>query len=266
MGLLHHLERRLRRFAIPRLTLLLVIGQAVLYLLSWQQGADGAERFILDMARVAEGEVWRLITFLFLPKTLSPLFIAFALYLFYLMGSALERQWGDFRFNLYIVVGYLATLASAFIPGVSATSNTYILGSVFLAFAWLYPDFQILLFFLLPVKMKWLALLTWILYALAFLFGDWPAKALVLAGVANFVIFFAPDILRRMRGARRRMETRIDRIKREAKPFHRCAACGITDRDDPGMEFRVCSVCKGGIEYCRDHIRNHAHTVDDDGI
>ncbi len=262
---LKNLERRLRHFAIPQLTLLLVIGQAVLYVLSWQQGGEGANRFILDMTRVAEGEVWRLITFLFLPKTLSPICIAFALYVFYLMGSALEHLWGDLRFNLYILVGYLATLALAFIPDVDVTSNTYILASVFLAFAYLHPNFQLRLFFLLPVKVKWLALLTWIFYAHAFLFGDWSVKAMVFAAVANFLLFFGRTILRRMRGGRRRMVAGIERIRRGAQPFHRCAACGITERDDPGMEFRVCSACKGGLEYCRDHIRNHAHAVDDNG-
>ena len=66
--------------------------------------------------------------------------------------------------------------------------------SVFLAFAWLYPDYQILLFFILPVKVKWVAVMVWIYYLMAFATGDWD-KAAVLAGIFNWVLFFHGDLL-----------------------------------------------------------------------
>src|ERR1035437_2113710 len=161
MSLLNRLERHLGRFAIPNLSLYLVIGQVLFLGLALLTGFD-LERIALLPLAVRAGEVWRLVTYLFLPPVAvltmtGALFLAFSLYMFYLMGSALEHHWGEFHFNAYVFIGWALTTAVAFlVPGAYAT-NTFIAGSVFLAFAWLNPDFEILLFFILPVKIKWLA-------------------------------------------------------------------------------------------------------------
>src|SRR5262249_48935520 len=143
--------------------------------------------------RVLDGEAWRLASFLVVPPFTNLFFAFFFWYFLYLMGTALEHHWGTFRFNVSLVIGYLAPVGSAFaVPALPAT-NGFLYGSLFLAFAYLYPDYEILLFFILPVKVKWLALLTWIGYGLGLVFGDWLTRALILAAISNFLLFFGRD-------------------------------------------------------------------------
>lgn len=267
MKLLDRLERRLRPVAIENLTLYLVIGQSFMLFLLWSGTLPGEkfENILLIPSAVLNGEAWRLLTFVFTPPTLNLLFAFFALYLFYIMGSALEGYWGTVRYNLYIAIAYIATIAGAFLPwalGYSSeqvASNVYITGSVFLAFAWLYPDFTILLFFILPVKVKWLALVTWAMYFWQFATGDSMTKALVLASVLNFALFFGKDIYKRARSGHRDMRAKAERFAEKEKPFHVCTVCGVTDKTHPKMEFRYCDQCVGGWGYCEQHIRNHEH-------
>ena len=173
MKLLDALERRFSRFAIPNLTLLLVMGQGLVVCLDFVQQAnpDGGgvglfQKCSLSAQDVLAGEWWRLLTFVFVvAPRVSPLLIIFALYLFFVMGRSLEAQWGTFRFNVYFLIGYLASIGAAFLQPAGTATCGYLAGSIFLAFAWLNPDFQILLMFVVPVRIKFLAWLTWLLYA-----------------------------------------------------------------------------------------------------
>ena len=262
--MLSWLERRLGRFAIPRLTVMLVFGQGLLYVLTIGDPRR-LHAFALDAGLVMKGQWWRLFTFLFYPPLTNPIFVFFALYIFYLMGSALEAQWGEFRYNAYIFIAYAATVAVAFLVPDQRPTNAYIGGSVFLAFAYLYPDFTLYLFFLLPVKIKYLAWLTWLLYGVKLLFGTWLERVLVLAAVSNFLIFFGRDIWGRSRGAHRRMAGAARRIQDPAKPFHCCAVCGKSEKSHPQMDFRVCPECHGAPDYCADHIFDHEHIRGPDG-
>ncbi len=257
MALLDKLERKLRRYAIPNVTIYLILGQVLFFVLE-MSGRFIIDRIVLIPSLVLMGEWWRLITFLFIPPAASPIFIFFAWYMFYLMGTALEGHWGAFRYNLYLLVGYLVTVAVTFLFPYSAATNIFIAGSVFLAFAFLYPDFQIYIFFILPVKIKWLALLTWIGYAYELIVGTWLERVLVLASISNFLLFFGKDISWRMRTGRRRMAEQARQFSGIKEAFHTCATCGKTDISHPQMEFRYCSDC-GGLGYCTEHIFNHEH-------
>ena len=145
------------------------------------------------------GEWWRLITYLFDPPRTNAIFAFFAWYIFYLMGTTLETTWGLFRYNLYLAIGYFASLAFAFlcwfatgVPGQAAT-NGFLYGSVFLAFARLFPDFELQLFFILPIKIKWLALLTWIGYGWTMVAADtWLTRAMVVAAVLELSALLRP--------------------------------------------------------------------------
>ncbi|HEY6010659.1 MAG TPA: hypothetical protein VIX18_04235, partial [Nitrospirota bacterium] len=257
MDLLNSLEKKFRRYALHNVTLYIILGQ-VLFFVFQMSGRYILERVLLIPSLVLAGEWWRLITFLFIPPLTNPVFAFFAWYLFYLMGSALENHWGAFRYNLFLLVGYVVTVGVSFlVPGAVAT-NLFIGGSVFLAFAFLYPEFTLYIFFILPVKIKWLALLTWIGYAYQVLMGPWSTRLFVLASIANFLLFFGRDILWRMKSGKRSMTAQARQFSGKKEPFHVCATCGKSDLSHPQMEFRYCPEC-GGLGYCMDHIINHEH-------
>jgi len=262
MRLMQRLERVLRPFAIPNLALYLIAGQAIGWLLLQNQ-PELAANLRLIPSRVLQGEVWRLFSFLLDPPTSQPIFLFFAFYMFWLMSNALEHQWGTVRFNLYLLVGYLVTIASSFIvPGGHAT-NSFLAGSVFLAFADLFPNFVIYIFFILPVRIKWLALLAWIGYGYVLVMGAPMERIMVLAAIANFLLFFWRDIRDRIRRGRHRMKQQTRQIKSRAvekdAAFHTCALCGITDRTHPTMEFRYCTECQPTRCFCAAHLAGHPH-------
>jgi len=257
MNLLDTLDKKFRRYAIPNMTLYLIVGQALFFVFVL------AGRFILDRVvlipdLVLAGEWWRLITFLFIPPITNPIFAFFAWYMFYLMGNALEEHWGAFRYNLFLFIGYFVTIAVSFTFPYLPATNLFIGGSVFLAFAFLFPDFQIYILFILPVKIKWLALLTWISYAYQIITGSGQTRLLVLASISNFLFFFGKDIYWRVKTGKKRMAAQARGYAGTKEPFHTCSACGVTDLSDPRMEFRYCADC-GGLGYCKDHIVNHEH-------
>jgi hypothetical protein len=266
MPLLTKIERLLGRFAIPNLSLYLIIGQIFFWGVALMTGFD-LDRIALLPVAVLSGEVWRLLTFLLLPPPYSPVFIAFAWYLFYIMGSALEHFWGEFRYNAFIGLGWFLTAGASFLAPLDQASNLFLAGSVFLAFAYLNPDFVMMIFFILPVKIKWLALIQWLGYGYVLAIGPWSHRLAVLAATGNFLIFFAGDIVNQIRTGRRRMAHQAKVFaaspdEREAR--HRCRVCGKTDLSDPKLDFRYCSKCAGNQCYCPEHIFNHEHVLVDD--
>ena len=263
MRLLNRLERRFGRFAIPQLTLLLMVGQGAAFFLGKIE-PNFLDRLELIPNAVVGGEYWRLATFVFYPFTESLIFFFIALMVFHLMGNALEQTWGAFRYNIFLLIGYIATVGVAFaVPELRAErmTNGFVYGTVFLAFAWLYPEFVFRLMFILPVKVKWLAWFTWLMYAYRFLKGDDTDRILILAAVANFLLFFGRDIFDRVRSKQSRMRQRMEAATASGKgrPFHTCRACGVTDKDNPQLDFRYCSQCGDNACYCEEHIRDHEH-------
>lgn len=264
MTLMQRWEKRFGWMALPNVTLYLIMGQVLVFGLIMLGQLDGSA-FMLMAGLVLEGEIWRVVTFLFLPPiVMHPIFMAFAWYLFYLMGTSLEEQWGTFRYNLFLAVGFLATLLAAFVAPWTVATNAFLLGSVFLAFAFLNPNFELMLFLILPVKIKWLALVMWAFYGIAFLTGSWGDRAMVLASVANFTLFFGRDIVNNVKAWRRRTAFHAERDAEADEPFHRCHTCGATDKSHPDMQFRYCSKCEGDHAYCEEHLRNHEHVKKSD--
>jgi hypothetical protein len=269
MSPLARLDRKFGRYAVPNLTIFLIAGQVLAYIAN-SIPADGPRATVLENIRlmpdkVMQGEWWRLLTFLFDPPVTNIFFAFFFWYLFYLMGTTLESVWGNFRYNVYLAIGYFASIALAIffwftfrVPGQTA-SNAFLYGSVFLAFARLYPDFELLLFFILPVKIKWLALLTWIGYAWTFMTGDWLARLMVVAAVLNYLLFFGRDIWQNARHGHRRMQHRAKTIQKPSRIVHQCHVCGLNREQAPQKQFRYCSQCDGEYCYCPEHLANHEH-------
>ncbi|HOP41509.1 MAG TPA: hypothetical protein PLI53_10755 [Geobacteraceae bacterium] len=259
MKLIGRLEKKLGRFAIPNITVYLIAGQTLFYVL-FMMGKLDRDLVWLSADRLIAGEWWRLVTFPLDPPLQNPIFAFFAWYLFYLMGSALEELWGAFRYNLFLLAGYCLTVAASFVTPVFPVSNAFLGGSVFLAFAFLFPDFQLLLFFVLPVRIKWLALITWLGYGYLFLVGGLTARMMVLASVGNFLLFFARDIFINVRYGKRKVARKMAvSVSRDDGVYHRCTVCGITNKSHPDMDFRYCPDCDGQYCYCTEHIFNHEH-------
>lgn len=264
MSLLDKLERVFGRIAIPNLSLYIVVGQ-VFVLMAYLFERVSLRAIVFYPALVLDGEWWRILTFMFIvpiPQgTLGFVFTAFGWYLFYLMGSALEGFWGTFRFNAFLFISYALTVALAFVtPGYPVT-NTFILLSVFLAFAYLNPDFELVLFFILPVKIKWLALIAWLMNLVLFVRGNLADRLQIAASVVAFFVFFGADMLRTLQHRQRTSARRAERAVEEAQPRHVCFVCGKNDLTHPQLDFRYCSKCAGDQCYCPEHIQNHAHVV-----
>ena len=194
MKWIDRLERKFGRYAIKNLMTYIVILNAVVYMLMMIPGTNLLSKFVLEPSLVLKGEIWRLITYIFIPPSTSPIFIIFVLYFYYMIGSNLENEWGSFRFNLYYFLGMLGTTIATFITGGGATP-LYINLSLFLAFAHLYPNFEVLLLFIIPIKVKYLALINWIVIAWSVIFEPVPYKIAAVVSVLNFLIFFVPDIV-----------------------------------------------------------------------
>ena len=262
MTLLSKIERFLGRFAVPNLSYLLVAGQVAVYV-AILIGRLEPGRLVLVPRLVMAGQWWRVFAFLLMPPPSSILFIAFAWWMFCLMGSALETFWGTLRFNLFVALGSAFTVGLSFLAPDRSVSNAFLAGSVFLAFSHLNPDFELALFFILPVKIKWLALGTWLVYGYEFITGGWPGRLQIVAAVGNFLIFFGRDIASTAKNRRRQMlkAARRDDEPGRGEPRHRCRICGKTELSNPELDFRYCSKCAGDECYCSDHIRNHEHIV-----
>ena len=260
MKFIDKLERKFGRFGIPNLTIYMivcyVIGYALMIvnpgILNWLS---------LEPAYILRGQVWRLVTWvLYPPSTSGVLWFAIAvLFFYYPIGTSLERTIGTFKYTLYILSGVIFTILGAFILYFLLGGNVlvgnvfstyYISLSTFLAYAMCYPDMQVLLMFIIPVKMKWMAI---------------P----IVASLLNFIIFYFgtkdfsrynPKEIHRRNEFRRAMEPQ-GRMKSGSGSVtkHKCAICGRTELDDPNLEFRFCSRCNGNYEYCQDHLFTHTH-------
>ena len=283
MKFIDKLERKYGKFGIPNLTVYIVvcyvIGYALMILnpriLNWLS---------LEPAYILRGQVWRLVTWVLYPPDSSNvlLFALMVLLFYYPIGTSLERTLGTFKYTLYILSGMIFTILGAFILYFllggnvlvgSVFSTYYISLSTFLAYAMCYPDMQVLLMFIIPVKMRWMAIfyVVIIVYEMIqyIMAGAWYLVIPIVASLLNFIIFYFgtkdfsrynPKEIHRRNEFRRAMEPQ-GRMKSGSGTVtkHKCAICGRTELDDPNLEFRFCSRCNGNYEYCQDHLFTHTH-------
>ena len=266
------------RFGINNLMIYIVIGTLAV----WLFGAMDTTNMLVNSlafnaAAVLRGQVWRLVTFVFILQT-GGLWLFLFLYFYYFVGSTLEREWGAGRFTIYYLTGMLMSIIYGFIiyfvTGVSySMTANYINLSMFFAFATLFPDNMVLLFFFIPIKMKWLAIIDalYFVYAIIsnFAAGMGLMSFLPLVAMLNSFLFCGVElfgsVMPRQRQQRRNtvdFKREVHRIKYETKNknyMHKCAVCGRTDADYPELEFRYCSRCAGYHCFCQDHINNHVH-------
>ena len=272
MNWLDKLEKKLGRFAIPNLTMYLIgayiIGFGIYYFL------PGLFKWLtLEPYFILKGQVWRVISWVLVPPSGSLISIIFIVLLYYSLGTALERTWGTFRYNVYIFSGILFTVIGAFalyfiagtgMIGYGGLFSTYYINmSIFLAFAVSYPDMELLLYFIIPIMMKWMAIVYAVFILYDFIAGNFISRVTIAASLLNFVVFF----LSTKKGYSPKQQMRKKKYQKQSRPHmtysngarHRCAVCGRTELDDPNLEFRFCSKCNGNYEYCQDHLFTHEH-------
>ncbi len=198
MNWLDKVERKMRWFAVPNLMMLLSGLMLAVFLLEIALPEEAVSQYLwLDWNAVRAGQLWRVLSFLILPPAASPFFLLFSLYFFCLMGNGLESQWGTSKFTLFYTVGALGTIIGSLFT--SFATNQYLNLSLFLAFAAIYPNYTVMVFFILPVKVKYLALLDVLLYLYLFFQIGWPERVALLLSLANVLLFFSPDIFRHIR-------------------------------------------------------------------
>ena len=275
------------RFGIPNLMRVIVIGNVAVYvlmLLTQANDANALSFLTFNLNALLHGEVWRLVTFVFVPDYTSPFALVISLDFYYWIGSTLERQWGTAKFNLYYISGALLTVLGVVLaslitgnPYLTAAGTGYVNLSMFFAFAFLFPDTTVLLFFILPVRMKWLAYLDGALFAFDIIKAigahNWAGVVLPIVALLNFAVFIWPEVhylkeRAKYQNSRKTVQFRQAQ-QQQAKQAqqqgyrHKCAVCGRTDTDYPDLQFRYCSKCVGYHCFCQDHIFNHVHFTEE---
>ena len=286
-------EKKFGKYAIHNLTMVLIMCYVAGYVIELMGSAAGNNLLgflTLDPYRILHGQIWRLVTWVIVPPDSLDIFTIIMLLFYYNLGTALERTWGTYRYNVYIFSGMLFTIAGSFLcmgvlylltggmatetasvvfySGSYAVSTYYINLSIFLAFAATYPDMQVLFMMVLPLKASWIAVAEAGIYIYSFITGGLIEKieivlSLILIGVFfGWMTFAGPSGFKQKKRSQEFQKT-TQKMK-VVKRGHKCAVCGRTDKDSPGMEFRYCSKCEGNYEYCMDHLYTHKHVKKED--
>lgn len=294
-------EKKFGKYAIPNLTLVLIMCYVVGYVIQLIN-ADFLYYLTLNPYEILHGQVWRIFTWIVVPPSSFDLFFTFImLYFYWSLGTTLEHIWGTYRFNVYMFSGFFFTVVGSFVAmalvfllkgeawnlsdpayaslmfngGSLYFSTEHINMSIFLAMAATIPDMQVRLWFIIPIKMKWMGivyavLLAWQFFSPARLLigGVLPMdfsifnRAAMLSSLLNFIIFF---LLNKTRLRSPKQVKKQIVYKREVQravrsnAHHKCAICGRTDETHPDLQFRYCSKCNGNYEYCQDHLFTHTH-------
>ncbi len=280
-------EKKFGKYAIPNLTLILILSYVAGYVIELMGNAAGVNLLgylTLDPYRILHGQIWRLVTWVIVPPSSFDIFTIIMLYFYYSLGTTLERTWGTYRYNVYIFSGILFTVIGSFLcmgviylmygnlpteiasayfyQGSYAFSTYYINLSIFLAFAATYPNMQVLLMFVIPVKVKWMGILDAGVMLYYVVVGNVFTRFAIIASLLNFVLYFCRMYRSRMSPKQMHRRAQFERKASEGRAKvtrHKCAICGRTEEDDPNLEFRFCSKCNGNYEYCQDHLFTHEH-------
>ncbi len=191
------LERKFGRHSVPHVMYLVTGIMLAVFAADLLLEKRVSHMFAFSRDLILQGQVWRMVTFIFLPPTSSIIWIVFSLYFYCLMGKALESAWGTFRFNLFYLCGIVGSILAGFLTGVGV--NHFLNMSLFFAYAAVFPDNQVMLFFLLPIKVKWLAALDALYFLYMFIVGGWPSRIAILFSLLNIWLFFGGDFFRNLK-------------------------------------------------------------------
>ncbi len=278
-------EKKFGRYAIPNISLVLILCYVVGYIINLINGSFLTYLTLNPYEILFHGQIWRLVTWIIVPPSSLDPFTIIMLLFYYNIGTSLERTWGTYRYNVYLFMGMLFTVIGSFLcmgyyylvtggmdsviasllftQGSFMFSTYYINMSIFLAFAATFPNVQVLLMFVIPIKVKWMGIVYIVMMVWEFIAsGNLFSRMAIGASLLNFIVFYARTknrIHMTPKQIKRRAAFKHE-IKRNVKTAgHRCAICGRTEADDPTLEFRFCSKCNGNYEYCQYHLFTHEH-------
>jgi len=273
MKFFYNLERRYRKYAIPNLMYYIIGMYGTGLFLQLFAPEFYLQYLALDAQKILSGQVWRVVTFMIYPPGGGSLFGSLiGMYLYYMLGVNLERIWGAFRFNVYFFMGVIGHVAAALVVYIFFRQRIYLTTeflnySLFFAFAATFPDLEFLLFFVIPIKAKWMAMFNGIYFLYEFIMGNMATRVTIVMSLINFFVFFLltrdlnrfnPKEIKRKQNFHRQMK-----IMPQGGTHHKCAVCGRTEKDSPNLEFRYCSKCEGSLEYCSEHLYTHKHVTSD---
>jgi len=292
MNWIDKLERKFGKCGIQNLPIYIAVAYGIGFLLNLLAPSFYSTYLALDVGMILKGQIWRIITFVIDPPSSSIIFIIFAIYLYYFIGTSLVNSWGAFRFTLYYFSGVLFHVIGAFIiylitylvygVGISVHfGSSYLNLSMFFAFAALFPDVKLLLFFIIPIKIKWLAYVDGAFFLYSIIRGligggvlGYSVAFAAIISLLNFLIFFlsSRNIKQKVQTKQRQIEyakkekhyqeiqyARDQAAGRVDGAHHSCYICKRTEITNPELDFRYCSKCKGAHEYCSDHLFTHPH-------
>lgn len=267
-------------FSIPGLMKYIAIGNVIVWMLDIASQGTFSPLISFIPGYIFQGQVWRLFTFIFVPISYQPIWFILSIMLYYFLGTHLEHAWGSTRFTVYYGLGVILTVIVGLLMGLTdlrwsgVVNMTYVNMSLFLAFATLYPDAEFRIYFFIPIRGKWLALVYGVFIVFDVLSwigrGQYLLALVPVASLLNYLLFFWEDLTRFFNRGRSTVRHQTSRqtinfksAQRQAQQqkgyLHKCAVCGITDADDRNMEFRYCSKCSGYHCYCANHINSHVH-------
>lgn len=217
---LKKLEYKLAPYAVKNLMSVMIGAMAIVYIADLFVSSTNRDLSLIswltfDTAAIASGQFWRILTFIFLPPETSLIFVVFAFYFYWLMGKALETEWGALRFNLFYLCGIIGALISGLITGYA--TNSYLNLSLFLAFALFYPNYQVMLFFFIPFKVKWLAMFDVFLLVFSFVLSGWGGRLAIIFSLINVMIFFYRDFVYEVKRHVMNLKFRINRRRNSRK-------------------------------------------------
>lgn len=278
-------EKKFGKYAVQNISLVLILCYVVGYIITLINGNFLYYLTLNPYEILFHGQIWRLITWIIVPPTSISPFTIIMLLFYYNIGTTLEQTWGTYRYNVYLLSGMLFTVIGSFLCmgyiylvhgpidsalasfefalGAQMFSTYYINMSIFLAFAATFPDAQVLLMFIIPIKVKWMGILEVVLLIWDFIgMRNIYSRVAIAASLLNFAVFYFVTRNKAHlspKQIKRRAEFKQEVRKSMRSTRHKCAVCGRTEEDDDTLEFRVCSKCNGNYEYCQAHLFTHEH-------
>ena len=230
--IMSNFERKFGKYAIKNISMMLILCYILGYIIELLM-PEVLYFLTLNPYAIVHGQIWRVATWILIPPGSDNLFFTLImLYFYYSLGTTLERTWGTYNM------------------------------SIFLAFAATFPEAQVLLMFVIPVKVKVLGIIYGILLLVSFIQGNTYSRFAMAASLFNFIVFWATSrshIHMSPRQVKRQQEFKREVKRSTGSSKHKCAICGRTEKDSPDLEFRYCSKCEGNYEYCKEHLFTHQH-------